>query len=168
MILSTNSYNVTAPDGTLLANHLPGVAAGTAFTQTAVSTIFADFGAGFVAIAIFLFAFTCLLAYYYIAETNLVYLTKKSNPTLKTVLKVVFLIVCFFGGIQSAGMMWALGDIGFGAMCYLNFVAIVLLSKPAFKVLKDYDEQKKQGIDPVFDAKKVGVDGAKFWENYRP
>lgn len=163
-----SSYNVTAPDGTLLANHLPGVAAGTAFTQTAVSTIFADFGAGFVAIAIFLFAFTCLFAYYYIAETNLVYLTKKSNPTLKTVLKVVFLVICFFGGIQSAGMMWALGDIGFGAMCYLNFVAIVLLSKPAFKVLKDYDEQKKQGIAPVFDAKKVGVDGAKFWENYRP
>lgn len=168
MILSTNSYNVTAPDGTLLANHLPGVAAGTAFTQTAVSTIFADFGAGFVAIAIFLFAFTCLLAYYYIAETNLVYLTKKSNPALKTVLKVVFLVICFFGGIQSAGMMWALGDIGFGAMCYLNFVAIVLLSKPAFKVLKDYDEQKKQGLDPVFDAKKVGVDGAKFWEDYKP
>lgn len=164
MILSTNSYNVKAADGTMLAEFLPNVAAGTAFTQTAVSTVFGHLGATFVAIAIFLFAFTCLLAYYYIAETNLVYLSKNANPNLKMGLKIVFLVVCGFGGIQSADLMWALGDIGFGAMCYLNFVAIVLLSKPAFKVLKDYDEQKKQGVNPVFNAKKVGIEGADFWE----
>lgn len=167
MILSTGMYNVAGPDGTMLVENMPGVAAGTAFTQAAVSTIFADFGPAFVALAIFLFAWTCLLAYYYIAETTLVYLDNKLRyPYLKTVLKVVFLIICFFGSVQSAGMMWALGDIGFGAMCYLNFIAILLLSKTAFKVLKDYDEQMKQGVDPIFDPRKAGIENADFWVEY--
>lgn len=167
MILSTGMYNVAGSDGVMLVENLPGVAAGTAFTQAAVSTVFADFGPAFVALAIFLFAWTCLLAYYYIAETTIVYLDDKLRyPFLKTALKLIFLAVCFFGSVQSAGMMWALGDIGFGSMCYLNFVAIVLLSKVAFKVLKDYDEQKKQGLDPIFDPRKVGIDDADFWVEY--
>ena len=167
MILSTNMYNVKGPNNTMLVEHLPGVEAGTAFTQAAVSTVFTNFGASFVAIAVFLFAFTCLLAYYYIAETTLVFVDRQQRfPMLKNVLKLVFLIVCFFGGINSASLMWALGDIGFGSMCYLNFIAIFLLSKKAFKVLKDYDEQKKQGLDPIFDPRTVGIEDADFWIEY--
>ncbi|OOS02282.1 alanine or glycine:cation symporter, AGCS family [Moraxella cuniculi DSM 21768] len=167
MILSTGMYNVAGPDGTMLVENVPNVAAGTAFTQAAISTVFLDFGPAFVAIAIFLFAWTCLLAYYYIAETTLVYLDNKLRyPYLKVILKIVFLIICYVGSVQSTGMMWALGDIGFGAMCYLNFIAIVLLGKTAFKVLKDYDAQMKKGINPVFDPRKVGIDNADFWVGY--
>lgn len=167
MILSTGMYNVITPEGVTLVENMPGVAAGTAFTQAAVSTVFASYGSAFVALAIFLFAFTCLIAYYYIAETTLVYLDNKLRyPILKPLLKIVFLIVCFSGSVQSIGMMWALGDIGFGSMCYLNFIAIVLLSKVAFKVLKDYDEQMKKGLNPVFDPRKVGIENADFWIKY--
>ena len=164
MILSTGMYNVIPAEGMTLVENMPGVAAGTAFTQAAVSTVFSQYGSGFVAIAIFLFAFTCLIAYYYIAETTLVYLDSKLRyPVLRPILKVVFLIICFAGSVQSIGMMWALGDIGFGSMCYLNFIAILLLSKTALKVLKDYDEQKKLGLDPMFDPRKLGIENADFW-----
>lgn len=167
MILSTGMYNVITPEGVALVENMPGIAAGTAFTQAAVSTVFEAYGSGFVALAIFLFAFTCLIAYYYIAETTLVYLDNKLRyPILKPLLKIVFLIVCFSGSVQSAGMMWALGDIGFGSMCYLNFIAILLLSKVAFKVLKDYDEQMKKGLNPVFDPREAGVENADFWIKY--
>ncbi|MCF7521232.1 alanine:cation symporter family protein [Neisseria sp. ZJ106] len=167
MILSTGMYNVAAADGSFLVENLPGVRAGTAFTQAAVSTVFPDFGAGFVALAVFLFAFTCLIAYYYIAETALAYLDQKMRyPLIRPLLKIIFLGVCAFGGIKSAGMMWALGDIGFGSMCYFNFIAIVLLGKPAFKALKDYDRQKKQGLDPVFDPERAGIENAAFWSEY--
>ena len=167
MILSTGMYNVIPVEGMTLVENMPGVAAGTAFTQAAVSTVFSQYGSGFVAIAIFLFAFTCLIAYYYIAETTLVFLDSKLRyPVLKPILKVVFLIICFAGSVQSIGMMWALGDIGFGSMCYLNFIAILLLSKTALKVLKDYDEQKKLGLDPMFDPRKVGIENADFWIEY--
>ena len=167
MILSTGMYNVTTPEGVALVENMPGIEAGTAFTQAAVSTVFSQYGSGFVAIAIFLFAFTCLIAYYYIAETTLVYLDNKLRyPILKYLLKLIFLIVCFSGSVQSVGMMWALGDIGFGSMCYLNFIAILLLSKTALKVLKDYDAQMKLGVNPIFDPRKAGVDNADFWIGY--
>ncbi|MGH8814216.1 MAG: alanine/glycine:cation symporter family protein [Advenella sp.] len=168
MILITESYNVIPPGAASpLVEHVPGLVAGTAYTQAAVSTVFADYGSGFVAIAIFLFAFTTLMAYYYIAETTMVYLDSKLRyPILKFVLKIVFLVVVYLGSVQSVSLMWGLGDIGFGSMCYLNFVAIVLLSKPAIKVLKDYDRQKKAGLDPIFDPRVAGVDNADFWIEY--
>lgn len=168
MILITGMYNVIPPDAASpLVEHVPGLEAGTTYTQAAVSTVFANYGSGFVAIAIFLFAFTTLMAYYYIAETTMVYLDSKLRyPILKLLLKIVFLVVVYLGSVESVSLMWGLGDIGFGSMCYLNFVAIVLLSKPAIKVLKDYDRQKKAGVDPVFDPRIAGVDNADFWIEY--
>lgn len=168
MILITGMYNVQPPgfDAPLVEN-IPGVAAGAAYTQAALGTVFGGFGGTFVAIGIFFFAFTCLMAYYYIAETALVYLDQKLKyPVLNTVLRVVFLIVVFTGSVQSAGLMWGLGDIGFGSMCYLNLIAIVLLSKPALKALNDYDRQKKAGKNPVFDPREAGIDNADFWVGY--
>lgn len=168
MILSTGMYNVIpGGSGIPLVENVPGLVAGTAYTQAAVSTVFESYGSAFVAIAIFMFAFTTLMAYYYIAETTIVYLDNKLRyPILKSLLKVVFLGVVFVGSVQSVGLMWSLGDIGFGSMCYLNFVAIVLLSKPALKVLKDYDRQKKAGLNPVFDPRVAGVENADFWIEY--
>ncbi|WKT76106.1 alanine/glycine:cation symporter family protein [Lysinibacillus fusiformis] len=168
MILITGMYNVTPPGTTTpLVENIPGVVAGTAYTQAAVSTVFNDFGSGFIAIAIFLFAFTTLMAYYYIAETTIVYLDKKLRfPFLKLVLKVIFLLVVYVGSVQSVSLMWGLGDIGFGSMSYLNFIAIVLLTKPAIRVLQDYDRQKKAGLDPIFDPREAGIKNAEFWIDY--
>lgn len=168
MILVTGMYNVQ-PEGftSPLVEHLPGIAAGTAYTQSALGTVFGNFGSIFIAVGIFFFAFTCLMAYYYIAETALVYLDSKVKfPILTTVLKVVFLAIVYFGSIQTADLMWGLGDIGFGSMCYLNFIAIVLLSKPALRALKDYDRQKEAGLNPVFDPDTAGVSNADFWKDY--
>jgi AGCS family alanine or glycine:cation symporter len=36
--------------------------------------------------------------------------------------------------------------------------------KPSIIALKDYEEQKKQGIDPQFDPVKLGIKNADFWE----
>lgn len=166
MILVTNMYNVF-PDGgpNALVEYVPGVAAGTAWTQMAVSTVFPTAGAGFVSIAIFLFAFTTLMAYYYIAETTIVYLDRKLKfPVLKLLLRIIFLVVILFGSMQPSGLMWGLGDIGFGSMSYLNFIAIVLLSKPALRTFKDYERQRKMGLDPIFDPRVAGVENAELWE----
>jgi AGCS family alanine or glycine:cation symporter len=45
---------------------------------------------------------------------------------------------------------WALGDIGLGSMGYINIVMVALLAPVAIKILKDYKEQRKAGLDPVF------------------
>ncbi|PEO34166.1 alanine:cation symporter family protein, partial [Bacillus pseudomycoides] len=92
------------------------------------------------------FAFTTLLAYYYIAETTLTYLDHKLKfKWLKTILKFGFLIMVYVGSVESASLLWNLGDLGIGSMAWLNLLAILLLSKTALKVLKDYETQKKEG-----------------------
>ncbi|MCG3056707.1 alanine:cation symporter family protein, partial [Escherichia coli] len=51
-----------------------------------------------------------------------------------------------------------------GIMVWLNLIAILILAKPALVALKDYEAQKKQGLDPVFDPVKLGIKNADYWE----
>ncbi len=174
MILITRSYNILAGDGSFIVENLPGVDFGPAFTQTAVNTLIPGFGAAFVAIALFFFAFTTLMAYYYIAEVNLAYLYRKvfkgqqsSKAFVLNTLKVLLLAATFYGCVKTAELAWALGDIGVGAMAWLNIIAIIIIAKPALIALKDFEAQKKAGVkleDINFDPVKLGIKDADFWE----
>lgn len=164
MILFTGMYNVTPADGPALVNNLGDMQPGPGYTQAAVESVLPGFGAPFVAVALFFFAFTTVMAYYYMAETNLAYVTQKKRQVwLEYLLKVALLAVVFYGTIREATLAWGLGDIGVGSMAWLNFIAILLLTKPALKVLKDYEEQKKAGKDPVFNPDAIGIKNADFW-----
>lgn len=165
MILITGMYSVTPEGKEPIVNTMGAVEPGPIYTQAALDTVFPGYGPLFVAIAIFFFAFTTLMAYYYISETTIIFLDKNLKmPWLKTVLKLGFLAMIYLGCIKSASLMWALGDLGFGSMAWLNLIAILLLTKPTLKILKDFDVQMKAGKDPVFDPVKVGIKGADFWE----
>lgn len=169
MILFTGMYNTQTEDGKgFIVHNLEGVEQGPGYTQAAVDSILPGFGAGFVAVALFFFAFTTIMAYYYIAETNIAYLFRKQNTkSVMFILKIVILIATFWGTVRTAELAWALGDVGLGIMVWLNVIAIVLLARPALLALKDYEQQKKLGLDPVFDPKKLGIKNATFWENYK-
>jgi AGCS family alanine or glycine:cation symporter len=166
MILSTGKYNVAHPtDGTMIVNNLPGVATGPAFTQAAVETLMPAFGSTFVALALMFFAFTTIVAYYYMAETNLKYITRNVHrPGLLLILKLAMMGVVTYGAIRSASLAWALGDTGVGLMAWLNIVAILILQKPALLALRDYEAQKKAGRDPVFDPAALGIKNAEIWK----
>jgi AGCS family alanine or glycine:cation symporter len=164
MILLTNSYNVQRPDGSLIVNHLPGVAIGVGYTQAAVDTLWAGFGASFVAAAVMLFAFTTIVAYYYMAETNLQYINRRLHrPWTLAVLKVAIMVSATYGAVRSASTAWDLGDLGVGLMAWLNIIAILILQKPALLALKDYESQKRAGVEPVFDPDALGLRNADLW-----
>lgn len=167
MILFSGAYNtIDESTGEYLVQNITGVEEGPGYTQAAVDSVFPGFGSGFVAIALFFFAFTTIMAYYYIAETNLAYLIKgRFSKIASNVLKIVLLGATFYGAVKEATLAWTLGDIGLGVMVWLNLIAILLLSKPAFIALKDYDLQKKQGLDPTFNSTKLGIKNADFWAN---
>lgn len=171
MILITGMYNVQ-PEGSdqMIVNNLGKVEAGPIFTQAAVESSLPGFGAPFVAIALLFFAFTTIMAYYYMAETNLAYINRKTKRVWSEyLLKFGILAVVLYGCIKNAELAWTLGDIGVGSMAWLNIIAILLLTKPALRVLKDYERQRKEGKDPVFDPVKAGIANADFWENeYQP
>jgi AGCS family alanine or glycine:cation symporter len=164
MILTTGTYNVQGPDGSLIVNQLPGAETGPAFTQAAVDTMMPGFGASFVALALMFFAFTTIVAYYYMAETNIQYINRKLHrPWTIVVLKVAIMVSTAFGAIRSADTAWALGDLGVGLMAWLNIVAILILQKPALVALKDYERQKRSGIKPAFDPDALGIRNADLW-----
>ena len=173
MILMTSSYNVKGPDGSFIVENLKDVVHGPAYTQIAVDSLMpgSGFGAGFVAIALFFFAFTTLMAYYYIAEVNVTYIAKKitggsSSKLSIIILRFGLLFMVAFGCVKTADLAWAMGDIGVGAMAWLNLVAIIGLSNIAMKCFNDYDRQLKSGIPREkihFDPIKLGIKNADFW-----
>lgn len=171
MILFSGMYNVAETFDasghalSLLKENIPGVGA-EGFTQAAVTHHFPKFGNQFVAIALFFFAFTTIMAYYYFAETNVAYIVKgKYKGVIIWLLRIVFLVSTYFGTIRTAKLAWDLGDIGVGLMAWVNLIAIVLMSKTAMKVWKDYTSKRKQGIeDPEFNPKELGIKNADFWE----
>jgi len=164
MILFTGKYNVGNPEGGFLAENIPGETAGS-FTQLAVNTHFPTIGSGFVAIALLFFAFTTIMAYYYIAETNLAYLTKKGTQKwMLWLLRSLIMIATFYGTIKSAELAWTFGDIGVGLMAWINLIAILLLRKPALIAFKDYVAQRKKGLDPKFNAKELGIKNTEEWD----
>ncbi|WP_227937645.1 alanine/glycine:cation symporter family protein [Alkalihalobacillus deserti] len=167
MILLTGMYDVKPGGQAPITNNLGNVEP-SSYTQLAVDSILPGFGASFLAIALLFFCFTTLMSYYYKAETSLAFINRNRAKKLmwpKHVLKVVLLAMVFFGSVATAGLVWAMGDLGMGSMAWLNFVAILFLTKPALKVLKDYEKQKKEGKDPVFNPTTLGIKGADFWEN---
>ena len=165
MILSTGMYNVASPEGAMLVEALPGIEAGPGFAQAAVESVMPGYGAGFVALALLFFAFTTIMAYYYMAETNIAYINRKVHrPWMTLALRVFILLAVVLGSVRSAGAAWTLGDIGVGLMAWLNIVAILILQKPALLALRDYERQKKEGKDPEFDPVALGIRNAAFWE----
>lgn len=165
MILITGTYNIYDEAKNVLVENLPGVAPGPAYTQMALDTFVPGIGSTFVAIALFFFAFTTLLAYAYYAESNVAYIAKsfKNHKLFLNIAKVLLLVMTLVGAMNSAGAVWALGDVGVGVMAWLNLVAIWLLLKPGLATLKDYEAQKKLGLDPVFNPEALGIKNADLW-----
>ena len=165
MLLVTGAYNVLAPMGGYIVENLPGADyAGPEFTIEAVEIVFHGFGSSLIAIAVFFFAYTTFVTYYYVAETNLLYIFRgRKIKWLHQLMEILFLFFIFRGSILASEASWAMADIGVGMSAWVNLVAILLLWRPLMRCFKDYEKQLKEGKNPVFKAKKVGIENAEFW-----
>ena len=77
---------------------------------------------------------------------------------------MIVTLIVFFGATRNLATAWDIADIGIGIMCWINFVALLVLSPKAIKILKDYERQKKLGIDPVFEPADLGLNNAELWD----
>lgn len=169
MILACKTYNVyNAQGGLLYASQVAKLGEpDVSYTTAAISTLLGGKIGGFVvSIALFFFAFTTIMAYYYYAETNLVYLFGKGRmeQVLIWVLRILMIAAVYYGSINKANKIWSLGDIGVGTMAWINIVAILLLSRMAFKALRSYEKQKKEGKEPEFDPDELNIKNADIWK----
>lgn len=172
MILITQQYNVIPDGSAAIVQNLPLATeiSGPAFTQLAVDSVLPGVGKPFIALALFFFAFTTVLAYFFIADNNISYINRTFKaPILRFLLKVVIMAAVFYGTVAEPSSAWGLGDVGVGLMAWLNIIGIIIIffmAKPAVKALRDYEEQQKQGVEKyTFDPDKLGLKNADFWKN---
>ncbi|GGA63568.1 alanine/glycine:cation symporter family protein [Ornithinibacillus halotolerans] len=136
---------------------------GIQLTQAAFSQHVGDWAGAFLAIAIFLFAYSSILGNYYYGESNIGYL--HTNPVWLFIYRIAVLAMVAFGALASFNFVWALADLTMAIMALINLYAITKLYKIVHVVLKDYRDQRKAGKDPVFDRNILeNTDGIEFWE----
>ena len=142
--------------------------AGATYVQNAMSTNLGSFGPIFITIAMVLFAFTTLLGNLFYVDNALVFINNKKIPSKKfmTFFNIMCSIVVFVGAIIPMSMAWALADITMGGMALINIPCIVILGGVVYKALADYENQRKDGKDPVFLSKNIGLDpdNLEYWK----
>ncbi len=131
---------------------------GAPYVQAALSQTLGQFGPIFITVAMMLFAFTTLLGnLYYVDQCAVFFLGRVPSKKLQNFYHIILSVVIFVGAGLSADLLWGIADITMGGMTIINMPVIIILSKYAFKALKDYEKQKKDGKEPVFKAKDIAL-----------
>lgn len=165
----------------LLSNPEYGSSAeGIQLTQTALSGQLGQWAIHFLTFAIFLFAFSSILGNYYYGEANIEHLT--TSKAAMRVYQVIVMVSVFIGAIAALDIVWTAANIFMAIMALINLFALLMLSPLVFNLLKNYQQQRRQGLEPVFHRsdlptfKRINTDidawdgtdevtTAKFWQD---
>ncbi len=131
---------------------------GAAYVQAALSQTLGGFGPIFITVAMILFAFTTLLGNLYYVDRAIIHIYGRvPSKAFMRVYYVIASLVVMLGAGLSADLLWNIADVTMGAMTLINMPVILYLSKYAFRAIQDYDRQRKDGVDPVFYSKAIGL-----------
>ena len=123
---------------------------GIILTAHAMDYHLGSFGAWFLTAAIFLFAYSTIIANYFYGETNVRYISEK--PWVIFVFRLLSGVVVLLGGFMTLQQAWGIVDLAMALMTITNLIAVCLLSRYAFRLLKDFKEQRRKGTkEPVFN-----------------
>lgn len=121
---------------------------GAQITQMAIVEQVGAWGADFLAVVLFMFAFTTIIGNYAYAESNVQFI--KSHWLILALFRMGVLGMVYFGSVSSVPLVWNMADMAMGTMAWINLIAILLLSPLVFLLLKDYTAKLKMGKDPEF------------------
>lgn len=136
---------------------------GIVLTQMALSHSVGAWGALFITVCIFLFAFSSVIGNYYYGESNIEFLS--TNKTLLFIFRIFVIAFVYIGAVMELNLVWNLADVFMGIMALINIVVIAILSPKAIAVIKDYYRQRKEGKNPVFKVKNIpNLDNTECWD----
>ena len=139
---------------------------GIALTQSALQQEIGGAGPIFIAIAIFLFAFSSIIGNYYYGEANIRFITSSSKVI--TIYRIFSAgVMVMFGALATFELVWNIVDFFMAFLTACNLIAIVLLGRYAFRLLDDYRQQKRMGIkEPTFHRSQIPelADEIECWE----
>ena len=130
--------------------------------QQSVAAQFGEFSAHLITVSVCLFAFTSIIGNYFYAQANIRFISQ--NPKVMTAFRIFAALVVFFGAQNNIDLAWNLADMTMGIEAVINIIAITLLSGIAFRALKDYEQQRKAGQDPVFREQNIGLTNTDVWK----
>lgn len=169
MILLTDCFNVVG--GLHVGQGAPEMAAlaeagtnGVIFVQYACRQIVGNFAPLFIAVMLALFSFTCIISYYYEAETSALYLFQGDDKagTRKTVtwiIRVTIVVLVFIFGIVESSLAWDLSDLALGSCTWVNIFMLWFLFPKARALYQDYIAQLKAKKDPYYNPDKLSWPG---------
>ena len=132
---------------------------GAPYVQLAIKATLGEFGPIFITVAMILFAFTTLLGNLFYVDKTFDYLMGRApGKVFMTVYRIIASLVILLGAGLSADLLWNIADVTMGGMTLINMPVIIILGKYAFRALDDYVKQKKEGKDPVFRSKDIGIE----------
>ncbi|MFC0524238.1 alanine/glycine:cation symporter family protein [Pontibacillus salicampi] len=135
---------------------------GIQLTQNAFSTHVGSWAGTFLAIAMFMFAFSSVIGNYYYGETNIQFI--QHNKGYLMLYRAAVLLMVLFGAIAQMELVWALADLTMAVMAMINIYAIARLSGVAKDVLQDYMKRRKQPNTTVFEKEQIRQrSGIDFW-----
>jgi AGCS family alanine or glycine:cation symporter len=148
---------VSVPD---LANAQRGID----LTQGALVSSLGQWSSVALSVIVFLLAFSSILGNYYYGESNIEFINPRRGVLLAY--RTLVVVAVLAGSVVGADLVWNFADGVMGLMALTNLVAIGLLSGMAFRLLKDYTAQRREGRDPVFTRDRLpGVTGIEVWED---
>ena len=140
----------------LVSNPADASLNGIQLTQAAFTEQVGSLGSIFVAIAILLFAFSSIIGNYYYGEANIRFISRR--PIYLWIYRVLVSCMVMCGAVMSLDLAWSLADVTMGLMTICNLIAIVLLSRQALWLLRDYTSKKKRGVNPTFHKEEMPQD----------
>lgn len=131
---------------------------GAQYVQLSLKATLGDFGPVFITVAMVLFAFTTLIGnLFYVDKAIRFILGHEPSKAFTVVYRIAAALVIFLGAGLSADLLWNISDVLMGGMALINMPVIFILGKYVYRALEDYLKQRKEGKEPVFTAKSIGI-----------
>ena len=139
-------FNVVT--GEIAAGYTDATLVGGAF-----NTVFPWFGIGgkFVAIAMFLFAFTTVLGWSHYGSKAWEYLFGAKTTV---VFRIIHVCTVIFGAVLTSSLAWDISDTFNGLMMIPNLIGVLTLSPLVVKITKNYLRRVKNGedVEPMYNV----------------
>ncbi|MCH0538645.1 alanine:cation symporter family protein [Streptomyces sp. MUM 203J] len=139
---------------------------GADLTQSALQSTLGGWAGHVLTAVVFMLCFSTLIGNYYYGESNIEFMTGEDRKGwVLPVYRVLVLATVFLGALGTVSVVWNLADVFMGFMALVNLAAIVPLSVIAFRLLDDYQQQRRAGLDPRFTRDRVpGLTNVECWE----
>lgn len=177
MALITDCFNVLGSNGSYMyigqgsgqmAVQASTQTAGVVWVQEAANTVLPGIGGTVIAIALTCFAYSTCISYYYEGEAGLAYLARNLSQSTRNkmiwVTRILMPLFFFLWANVQASTAWAISEVMFGLMAWLNCITLLILLPTVKKVYDDYMRQRKSGVkEPYFNPRRLGIQNCDIW-----